>query len=176
VLVFSVGGASAGQLSVTLDGGLSRQEIAQRFDRALAPLKVRAQLDDRGQPVFSTDEANWPAVKDSIAISGPGRVATQEEAPPLDPQAVDTDNVEALRQRLREVVQALARVRRSQDEASAALSAATALMGASAANACWPCWGCAREADPCHPRGREAMHRYRPCCPSTTHGPDQRGR
>jgi glycine/D-amino acid oxidase-like deaminating enzyme len=152
VLVFSVGGASAGQLSVTLDGGPSRQEIAQRFDRALAPLKVRAQLDDRGQLLFSTDKANWPAVKDSIAISGRGRVATQEEAPPLDPQAVDTGNVEALRQSLREVVQALARVRR------------------------WPCWGCAREADPCRPRGREAMHRYRPCCPSTTHGPDQRGR
>jgi hypothetical protein len=126
VLVFSVGGAGAGQLSVTLDGGLSRQEIAQRFDRALAPLKVRAQLDDRGQLVFSTDEANWPAVKDSIAISGRGRVATQEEAPPLDPQAVDTGNVEALRQGLREVVQALARVRRSQDAASTALSAATA--------------------------------------------------
>jgi hypothetical protein len=128
-LAFSIGAAGGPQLSVALEPGLSRQEIAQRFDRALAPLKVRAQLDERGQLLFSTAEANWPAVKDSIAISGRGKVATDEEAPAVNPHNWEGGNPDALRQSLREVVQALARVRRSQEAASAALSAATARVG-----------------------------------------------
>ncbi|MFL6675110.1 MAG: hypothetical protein ACJ8LG_17700 [Massilia sp.] len=125
-LAFSVGSAGGPQLSVSIEAGLSRKEIAQRLDRALAPLKVRAQLDERGELVFSTDEANWPGIKDSIAISGRGRVATEEEAPAVNPQGLDTINTDAVRQSLREVVQALARVRRSQEAANAALGDATA--------------------------------------------------
>jgi hypothetical protein len=125
-LAFSIGGAGGPQLSAALEPGLSRQEIAQRLDRALAPLKVRAQLDERGQLLFSTDEANWPGVKDTIVISGRGKVATDEEAPAVNPQKWEGGNPDALRQSLREVVQALARVRRSQEAASAALSVATA--------------------------------------------------
>jgi hypothetical protein len=121
-----IGAAGSTQVSVTIEPGLSRQEVAKRFDRALAPLKVHAQSDSRGQLVFSTDEANWPAVKDSIAVSGRGRVAADEEAPALDPQGLELGNPDALRQSLREVVQALARVRRSQAAASAALSEASA--------------------------------------------------
>jgi hypothetical protein len=128
-LAISIGAAGGPQLSVALEPGLSRQEIAQRFDRALAPLKVRAQLDERGQLLFSTEEANWPGVKDSIAISGRGKVATDEEAPTVNPQNWESGNADALRQSLREVVQALARVRRSQEAASASLSAATARAG-----------------------------------------------
>lgn len=125
-LAFSIGGAGGPQLSVTLEEGMSRKQVAQRFERALAPLNVHAELDGRGQLVFSTDEANWPGVRDSIAISGRGRVATEEEPPALEAQGIGRGNADALRQSLRDVVQALARVRRSQDAAGAALRDATA--------------------------------------------------
>jgi hypothetical protein len=125
-IAFSVGGTGGPQLSVSIDAGLSGDEIASRLDRALAPLNVHAQLDKRGRLVFSTSESNYQAVKDSIAVSGRGRVTTEEEAPMLAADNLDTGNADALRQSLREVVQALARVRRAQEAASAALSAATA--------------------------------------------------
>jgi len=122
-LSISVGGGQP--VSLTLEPGLTPEEIAQRLDRALAPHKVHAQIDERGELLFSTDEANWNAVKDSIAVSGRGRVATEEEAPPLALQDAATGNPDALRQCLREVVQALARVRQSQEAARAALGAAS---------------------------------------------------
>ncbi|MDB5949238.1 MAG: hypothetical protein JWR65_1093, partial [Massilia sp.] len=124
-LAFSVGGQGGPQLSVAIEPGMTRQEIAQRFDRALAPVKIRASLDAGGELLFATPESAWPMVKENIAVSGRGRVATEAEAAVLAPEGWDTGNADALRQNLREVVQALARVRRSHEAASAALSAAT---------------------------------------------------
>jgi len=128
-LAFSVGGAGGPQLSANLDpASQSDQEIAAAIDRAMAPLGVRAGLDN-GALVFSTTESNWSGVKDSIAISGRGRVATEEVAPPLQPQQWNTGGGnDALRQSLREVVQAIERVHRSQDAASNALSSASVQM------------------------------------------------
>jgi hypothetical protein len=98
----------------------------------MAPMGVRAGLDDQRGVVFSTPETNWPAVKDSIAISGRGRVTTEEVPAELAPQQWNTNggngNGDSLRASLREVVQALERVRRSRDAASNALSAATVQM------------------------------------------------
>jgi hypothetical protein len=125
-LAFSIGGAGGPQLSVTIEAGLSGEQVAARIDRAVAPLGVHAQLDRRGRLVFSTGEGNYAAVKDSIAVSGRGRVATAPDAPAFDARSVDTGNPDALRQSLREVVQALARVRRAQQAASAALEQASA--------------------------------------------------
>ncbi|TFW29708.1 hypothetical protein [Massilia horti] len=125
-LAFSIGGAGGPQLSAKLEPGMTRKEIAQRLDRTLAPLKVHAELDEQGQLVFSTDETTYAAVKDSIAVSGRGRVQTEALSPEPDPQQWDTGEADALRQSLREVVQALARVRRSQESARAALDQATA--------------------------------------------------
>ncbi|HEX9173732.1 MAG TPA: hypothetical protein VF861_13825 [Telluria sp.] len=124
-LAFSVGGLGGPQLSVAIEPGMTRQEIAQRFDRALAPVKVRASLDANGELLFATPESGWPLVRDNIAVSGRGRVTTEAEPALLAPQSWDTGNLDALRQNLREVVQALARVRRAQDAAGAALSEAT---------------------------------------------------
>ncbi|QNA99096.1 hypothetical protein [Massilia sp. Se16.2.3] len=104
---------------------MSAEQIAARLDRTLAPLNVRAGLGRDGRIEFSTAEANWPAVRDSIAISGRGRVGTEAVAPDLQLQDLNKGNAEALRQNLRDVVQALERVRRSQAAASAALSAAS---------------------------------------------------
>ncbi|QJD99048.1 hypothetical protein HH212_02525 [Massilia forsythiae] len=134
-LAFSVGGVGGPQMAATVTADQSSEEAARAIDRALAPLGVRAGVDSQGL-VFSTAEANWPAVKDSIAVSGRGRVATEEVAPALAPQqwgigsgngatTTTAGNADALRQSLREVVQALERVRRSQDAASTALSTAS---------------------------------------------------
>jgi hypothetical protein len=128
-LAFSVGGNGGPQLSVNVDPDQTDEEIAAAMNRALAPMGVNAGLDGQGGFVFSTPEANWPAVKDSIAISGRGRVATEEVPAELVPQQWPANgNGDALRSSLREVVQALERVRRSRDAASAALSAATVEM------------------------------------------------
>lgn len=134
-VAFSVGGIGGPQLAVTIGTDQSSEETARAIDRAIAPLGVRAGLNNGGL-VFSTPETNWPAVRDSIAVSGRGRVATEEVAPALAPQqwtigsnsgtGGNAGNADALRQSLREVVQALERVRRSQDAASTALSAASA--------------------------------------------------
>lgn len=127
-LAFSVGGNGGPQLSVNIDPSQTDEEIAAAIDRSMAPMGVNAGLDGQGGLVFSTPESNWPAVKDSIAISGRGRVAAEEIPAELAPQQWNTGSGDALRASLREVVQALERVRRSRDAASNALSAATVEM------------------------------------------------
>lgn len=124
-IAFSVGGVGGPQLSATITPDQTREQSARAIDRALAPLGVRAGLDGNGGLVFATPESNWPAVRDSVAVSGRGRVATDEVPASIAPQQWDTGNVDSLRQGLREVVQALERVRRSQDAASNALSSAS---------------------------------------------------
>lgn len=125
-LGFSVGSSGGPQLAATIEAGMTPEEIAQRLDRALAPVKVRVGLDDKQELIFGTAETEWQGVKEAIAVTGRGRVETMEQAPSLAPQDWELGNPDALRQSLREVVQALARVRRSQDAAAAALSAAMA--------------------------------------------------
>ncbi|WP_036164554.1 hypothetical protein [Massilia sp. 9096] len=124
-LAFSVGGVGGPQTSVTIQPDQSSDEAARAIDRALAPMGVRAGVDERGALVFSTPESNWPAVKDSIAVSGRGKVTADEVPASPAPQQWSTANTDALRQNLREVVQALERVRQSQAAASNALAAAT---------------------------------------------------
>lgn len=123
-LGFSVGSAGGPQLAATIEPGMTAEEIARRLDRTLAPLNVRAGLDGQGELVFVTPEASWNKVKDAIAVTGRGRVDTAAVPASLAPNEWELGNPDALRQSLREVVQALARVRRSQDAASMALSAA----------------------------------------------------
>jgi hypothetical protein len=125
--------AGSPQVNVALDPDLTPEEIAQRFDRALAPLKLHAGLDGQGQLVFSAAEADWAGTSDSIVLVGAGRVTTDAIGDTLDPQGWDSGNSDALRQSLREVVQALARVKRSQEAASAALSAAMERMASAKA-------------------------------------------
>jgi len=130
---FSVGGAGGPQMGVNIEPDQSNQEVARALDRALAPMGVHASLDENGELVFSTPESNWSSVKDSIAVSGRGRVTTEEVPANLAPQqwgvggdsGAQVGNPDALRQSLREVVQALERVHRSQSAASNALAAAS---------------------------------------------------
>lgn len=136
-VAFSIGGVGGPQLAASISGDQSNEEVARAIDRAVAPLGVNASLDNDSL-VFSTSEANWLAVRDSIAVSGRGRVATEEAAPRLAPQqwpsigvgGGDATNADALRSSLREVVQALERVRHSQSAASNALSNASVQVAA----------------------------------------------
>ena len=123
VLSFSVS-TSSHPLTVSLEPGLSAEDIVQRFDRALAPANIRVGSDANGQLVFSTPEANFPALRENLVILGSGRVVTEAEAAAVVPQRWGTESTEALRLSLQEVVRALAQVRRSQDAASRELSAA----------------------------------------------------
>jgi len=123
---FSVGSAGGPQLAATIEPDMTPEQIAQRLDRTLAPVKVRAGLDQEGELVFTTRESTFGGIKDAIAVTGRGRVDTAPLPPTLDPKNWELGNPDALRQSLREVVQALARVRRSQDAASMALSGAMA--------------------------------------------------
>ena len=134
---FSVGGAGGPQMSVNVEPDQSSAQVARALDRALAPMGVHASLDENGELVFTTPESNWSSVKDSIAVSGRGRVTTDDMPANLAPQlwnvSAETGNADALRQSLREVVQALERVHRSQAAASAALQAASAQVSDAAA-------------------------------------------
>ncbi|MEM8511228.1 hypothetical protein RCH14_000519 [Massilia sp. MP_M2] len=125
-LGFSVGSVGGPQLAATFEPGMTGEEIARRLDRALAPVGLRAGLDTERALVFTTPEAAFDGVKDAIAVTGRGRVDTVALPATLAPQEWQLGNPDALRQGLREVVQALARVRRSQDAATLALSLATA--------------------------------------------------
>lgn len=122
-IAFSVGSAGGPHSAIDITPDQSNEEIAHAIDRAMAPMGVRAGIEQGGL-VFSTAESNWSTVKDGIAVSGRGRVQTEEVQPTPYPQGWDTSNTDALRQNLREVVQALERVRRSQAAASDALSEA----------------------------------------------------
>ena len=124
-LSFAVGSSGGPQLAAAFEPDMTPEQIAARLDRTLAPVDVRAGLDGQGRIEFTTAEANWPLVRDSIAISGRGRVATETVAPQVNLQDLGTGSADTLRQSLREVVRALERVRRSQDATGAALSAAT---------------------------------------------------
>ncbi|NVM79753.1 prefoldin subunit 5 [Duganella sp. SG902] len=121
VLAISIGGGQNVR-SVVLEPGLSDAQIAQRFDEALAPAGVRAQINDDGQLSFSTSEAQWGNVRDTIAVQGNGirfptgqlnRVKAEAEAPEVDPDSWNTADLDGIRSTLQQVVQALAKVEAS---------------------------------------------------------------
>jgi prefoldin subunit 5 len=121
VLAISIGGGQNVR-SVVLEPGLSDEQIAQRFDEALAPNGVRADINDDGQLEFSTAEAQWSNVRDTIAVQGGGvrfptgqlnRVKAEAEAPEVDPDSWNTADVDGIRSTLQQVVQALAKVEAS---------------------------------------------------------------
>ncbi|RZT09974.1 hypothetical protein SAMN05216319_1580 [Duganella sp. CF402] len=121
VLAISIGGGQNVR-SVVLEPGLSDAQIAARFDEALAPNGVRAEINDDGQLEFSTTESQWANVRDTIAVQGGGvrfptgqlnRVKAEAQAPDVDPDSWNTADVDGIRATLQQVVQALAKVEAS---------------------------------------------------------------
>jgi prefoldin subunit 5 len=118
-LAISVSGGTSGLRSVNLGPGLSDGEIVSRFDQALAPAGVRVTVNKDGELVFSTEEANFPAVRDAMAVQGGGarfptgqlnRVKVEAEAPVIMPENWGASDIENMRATLQQVTQALAHV------------------------------------------------------------------
>lgn len=118
-LAIAVGSGTQGLRSVHLSPGLTDGEIVGRFDQALAPAGVRVSANQDGELVFATDETNWPAVRDALAVQGSGvrfptgqlnRVKTEAEAPAVMPENWGTENVDVMRETLAQVMQALSHV------------------------------------------------------------------
>jgi hypothetical protein len=133
VLAISLGGQNLS--SVVLEPGLTDQQIAQRFDTALAPSGVRTTLGEDGQLEFTVAESQWGNVRDSIAVQGGGqrfptgqlnRVKAEAQAPVVDPDNWQTADVESIRTTLQQVLQALAQVERSIASVQTALNQAAA--------------------------------------------------
>ncbi|WP_317204938.1 hypothetical protein [Janthinobacterium sp.] len=133
VLSFSVGGANQALSSVNIEPGLSKDEIVQRFNQALAAANIRVSVGADDALNFSTPEASWPAVRDSLAVRGNGqrfptgqmsRVQTDEAAPLIAPDDWSAADTEALRHTLYQVVQALAHVQQARDTVNLALAQA----------------------------------------------------
>lgn len=134
VLAFSVGGANQALRSVNIEPGLSESEIVSRFDRALMPSGIGVKLGENGELVFSTSEAAWANVRDSLSVRGNGiryptgqmsRVRTDAEPAAIAPEEWQTGDVEALRATLQQVVQALAQLQAARSSVSLALAQAT---------------------------------------------------
>ncbi|WP_229751048.1 hypothetical protein [Undibacterium terreum] len=132
-LSFSVGGAGQSLRSVNIDPGLSADEIVQRFDQALAPANIRVSADDSGALVFSTGEADWASLRDTLSIKGDGirfpagqlnRVRPDAEPAAIQPAGWQISDVESMRQTLSQVVQALNRLMHAREAVSRALAQA----------------------------------------------------
>jgi hypothetical protein len=133
VLSFSVSGASQTLSSVSIDPSLSSDEIVQRFNQALAPTNISASVNAAGTLVFSTPEASWPSVRDTLSVRGGGirfpsgqmnRVKTDAQPAAIAPSGWNTSDTESLRQTLQQVVQALAQVQQARSSVSQALASA----------------------------------------------------
>ncbi|MEV4780733.1 hypothetical protein [Burkholderia sp. LMU1-1-1.1] len=133
VLAISLGGQNLS--SVVLEPGLTDQQIAQRFDTALAPSGVRATLGEDGQLEFTVSESQWGNIRDTIAVQGGGqrfptgqlnRVKAEAQAPVVDPDNWQTADVDSIRTTLQQVLQALAQVERSIASVQTALNQAAA--------------------------------------------------
>ncbi|MES2258611.1 MAG: hypothetical protein V4724_08835 [Pseudomonadota bacterium] len=133
-LAIAVGGGTQGLRSVALEPGLSDDEIVQRFDQALMPANIRVGLGDNGELEFSTPEAAWSNVRDTLAVQGSGirfptgqlnRVRTEPQPAAIMPDSWQTNDTEALRQTLQQVIQALAHVEAALSKVNLALNDAT---------------------------------------------------
>lgn len=134
VLAFSVGGANQALHSVNIEPGLSDDQIIARFDQALMPSGIRVKQGENGELVFSTPEASWANVRDSLSVRGSGiryptgqmsRVRTDAEPAAIAPEEWNTSDVEALRATLQQVVQALSHLQQARSSVSLALAQAT---------------------------------------------------
>ncbi len=139
VLAFSLAGGAGATTSATVDPRDGTDANVARLDQALSPLGVRVGIDEQGQPIFSTDEANWPKVRDGLSVRGEGRrfaagqhnrARVEADAGAVQPhawKALARDGA-GLRQVLHAVTRALDRVKEAQREVSRALAEASAEM------------------------------------------------
>ncbi|MRW90727.1 hypothetical protein GJ699_12070 [Duganella sp. FT80W] len=134
VVALSVGGGQNVR-SVVLEPGLSDEQIAARFDEALAPAGIRVRLNDDGQLEFSTAEGQWANVRDTISVQGGGirfptgqlnRVKAEALPAEVDPDHWQVTDFEGIRTTLAQVVQSLSKVEQAIASVHQALARASA--------------------------------------------------
>jgi hypothetical protein len=130
-LYLAVGGRTERAGAVTIEPGLDAAEIAQRFDRALAPSGVRVTQDRHGELVFSVREGDWTNARDLLAIKGDGRrfptgqftaARIVPEEPLIRPRGWSVENRTAMRETLEKVTAAQEVVRHARRLATEALN------------------------------------------------------
>lgn len=132
-LSFATGHSRARIVSLTLEAGQGTATNVRRLDQTLAPADIRIAQDANGEVTLSTPEAQWPSVRDALAVKGGGiryassqfhRVKTEAEPDAIRPQDWQTGDTTALRQTLQQVLQALDKVRQAQGTVEHALAEA----------------------------------------------------
>lgn len=121
-LNFAVGRWSRQSTAITVAPDQSQSALVGALDRALAPMGVRATRDANGELAFSVPEAQWPQVRDSLAIRGGGRrfptgqfnqVRTEVAEQAIQPSRWSTADAPSLRRTLLDVAQAQHLIRQS---------------------------------------------------------------
>lgn len=133
MLAFAVDGVGPAPATVFVEPGIPDDELVQRFDRALAPARIRVRADEQGSLVFRTPEVVWGAVRDSLAIKGAGirfptgqfnRVRVDPEPEALQPQTWTVADVHGLRHTQQQVLRALEAVRHAREDVTRSLAEA----------------------------------------------------
>jgi hypothetical protein len=121
-LVFHTAGSKAPMI-VRFDAEMPADAQVARLNYALAKAGISASSDDTGRITFSTPEAGWPEVRDSLTITGggirfpsgrPNRIHAEAVPGPIATQSWKTDSDAGLRDALRQVAGALKQVARLQ--------------------------------------------------------------
>jgi hypothetical protein len=121
-LVFQTAGSKAPMI-VRFDAEMPADAQAARLNYALAKGGITAAADDTGRITFSTPEANWPEVRDSLTITGggirfpsgrPNRIHAETVPGPIATQSWNTDSDAGLRDALRQVAGSLKQITRLQ--------------------------------------------------------------
>lgn len=130
-LSFAVDSVAPGLPTVLVEPGLPDDLLVQRFDRALAAARIRVREGEQGSLVFSTPEAAWDAVRDSLAIKGDGirfptgqfnRLRTDPRPEALQPQSWTVTDANGRRQTLQRVLQAMDAVQQTRETVANSLA------------------------------------------------------
>jgi len=136
-LALSVGPVGQRPLPVVVEPGLSERAIVQRLGQTLSPANVSVQRDDQGRLTLAVPEAQWPAVRDTLAVKGGGkrfptgqfhRVRAEPEADAVPVATWKTDTVDDRKTTLQGVLTSLDRVRDAQAVVGRALAGASAAL------------------------------------------------
>jgi hypothetical protein len=121
-LVFQTAGSKAPMI-VRFDAEMPADAQVARLDYALARGGITAASDDAGRITFSTNEAAWPEVRDSLTITGggirfpsgrPNRIHAEAVPGPIATQNWKTDSDAGLRDALRQTAGAHKQIARLQ--------------------------------------------------------------
>ncbi|MGV2290590.1 hypothetical protein AAHK20_17885 [Trinickia sp. YCB016] len=113
--------ASKAPAIVRFDAEMPPDAQAARLNYSLARTGITASADDDGRITFSTPEANWPALEDSLMITGggirfpsgrPNRIQPEAVPGPIATHSWRTDSDAGLRDALRQVAGTLKQVTR----------------------------------------------------------------